>query len=80
MNYREIDLNLLMILYAMYDAGSTTLVAERLHTRPTLAIEWTTARTIPSRSFAMHSDGTHARTGRVLHVCGVSGFLGCRCL
>ena len=30
MNYREIDLNLLLILDAMYDTGSTTLVAERL--------------------------------------------------
>ena len=38
MNYREIDLNLLMILDAMYDAGSTTLVAERLKvSQPTVS-------------------------------------------
>ena len=38
MNYREIDLNLLLILDAMYDAGSTTLVAERLKiSQPTVS-------------------------------------------
>jgi DNA-binding transcriptional LysR family regulator len=38
MNYREIDLNLLLILDAMYDTGSTTLVAERLKvSQPTVS-------------------------------------------
>ena len=38
MNYREIDLNLLLILDALYDAGSTTLVAERLKvSQPTVS-------------------------------------------
>jgi DNA-binding transcriptional LysR family regulator len=38
MNYREIDLNLLLILDAMYDAGSTTQAAERLKiSQPTVS-------------------------------------------
>ena len=38
MNYREIDLNLLLILDALYDTGSTTLVAERLKvSQPTVS-------------------------------------------
>ena len=38
MNYREIDLNLLLILDAMFEAGSTTLVAERLRvSQPTVS-------------------------------------------
>ena len=38
MNYREIDLNLLLILDAMYETGSTTLVAERLKvSQPTVS-------------------------------------------
>lgn len=38
MNYREIDLNLLLILDAMFDLGSTTLVAQRLQiSQPTVS-------------------------------------------
>jgi DNA-binding transcriptional LysR family regulator len=38
MNYSEIDLNVLLILDALYDTGSTTLVAERLKvSQPTVS-------------------------------------------